>query len=385
MPGKFIKILVEGKSFKNVTEAATFYNLKPKVVRDRIRADWSVEEALELVDREVRVYNGCLIQGKSFASITAAAKEFGVKPNIANKRLSDGWSIEEAMGLVQRGSRRKGNPKACTILGIEFESKAERNRYFGLSEKTPDLVEKRLARKWTELEAVGLEKRVSSKKKWKKSKIIVGKAYPHGEMGEFKLYCIRNKINGKKYIGITITDLKTRLRGHFAQAFSEEKSNNKFHNAIRKYGVDNFEISLIRKDARDFYELGKQEIEEIEKRKTIISGYNTSQGGDIGTATAIEINGVKFVSISSAADFYGIRPDNFAQRLRNGWSPEEAASSEGGRTQSFSVNGVSYKSFREACRAYNLKWQTIYARINAHGWTVDQAFELVDPPAKSKR
>ena len=75
MPGKFIKISVEGNSFKNVTEAATFYNLKPKVVRDRIRADWSVEEALELVDREVRVYNGCLIQGKNFASITAAAKE----------------------------------------------------------------------------------------------------------------------------------------------------------------------------------------------------------------------------------------------------------------------------------------------------------------------
>jgi predicted GIY-YIG superfamily endonuclease len=45
-------------------------------------------------------------------------------------------------------------------------------------------------------------------------------------------YCIRNKINGKRYIGITIQRLGKRLRDHISKVNTNGKCI--FHNSIRK-------------------------------------------------------------------------------------------------------------------------------------------------------
>ena len=54
-----------------------------------------------------------------------------------------------------------------------------------------------------------------------------------------KIYCIRNKINGKEYVGHTKNPLEKRFKQHSYQCKVEKSL---ISDAINKYGKDNFEI-----------------------------------------------------------------------------------------------------------------------------------------------
>ena len=58
------------------------------------------------------------------------------------------------------------------------------------------------------------------------------------------IYKATNIINGKIYIGQTIKSLKRRASQHRTAAFSRN-SQLKFHQAIRKYGFENFSFNQI--------------------------------------------------------------------------------------------------------------------------------------------
>ena len=59
-----------------------------------------------------------------------------------------------------------------------------------------------------------------------------------------KVYCISNKINNKKYVGFTSMTIAERMGQHRHKAISG-KSKSIIHNAIRKYGWDNFDVSVL--------------------------------------------------------------------------------------------------------------------------------------------
>ena len=62
------------------------------------------------------------------------------------------------------------------------------------------------------------------------------------------IYCYTNKINGKRYIGQTINELKTRHRLHMnAVRFTSNKRDNEtpIHRAMRKYGIENFKLEIL--------------------------------------------------------------------------------------------------------------------------------------------
>ena len=94
---------------------------------------------------------------------------------------------------------------------------------------------------------------------------------------EGRIYIHRNKINGKCYVGQTIQDPKMRWMngdGYNAQP--------KFHNAIIKYGWDNFE-HLVLSDIYDNQdELNAAEIATINKYDSFNNGYNGTLGGNSG-------------------------------------------------------------------------------------------------------
>lgn len=90
-------------------------------------------------------------------------------------------------------------------------------------------------------------------------------------------YCVRNKFNAKLYIGITTKHPTERWKGHLKKV--KQSSNNKFHNAIRKYGSENFEIDWIDyTNLITFSELNEIEIETISKYNTYYEGYNSTFG-----------------------------------------------------------------------------------------------------------
>lgn len=88
------------------------------------------------------------------------------------------------------------------------------------------------------------------------------------------IYKFTNKINGKIYVGQTKETLQERVRRH-----KKDKSPTKFLNALRFYGIQNFNIEKI-DDANSIEELNNKEIFWIKKLKTFgKNGYNLTKGG----------------------------------------------------------------------------------------------------------
>jgi hypothetical protein len=89
----------------------------------------------------------------------------------------------------------------------------------------------------------------------------------------YYLYCHTNKINGKKYIGISL-----QKPSHRWQNGKGYKGCPKFEKAIKKYGWNNFTHEILL-DNLTQEEASKLEQEYISKYNTINNGYNILQGG----------------------------------------------------------------------------------------------------------
>lgn len=111
-----------------------------------------------------------------------------------------------------------------------------------------------------------------------------------------EIYKIQNKVNGKCYIGQTVTSFNERynfkgegaervlgyleMREAKASSYSEKLyHNNHLLCALRKYGVENFNVEII-DTAETLEELNKKEEKWIKLYKAFENGYNKCKGGD---------------------------------------------------------------------------------------------------------
>lgn len=96
------------------------------------------------------------------------------------------------------------------------------------------------------------------------------------------IYIYINKINGHKYIGQT-NNLQKRFNGHKSDSYNTNSHsyNYPLHNAIRKYGIENFEFKVLESNLTQ-EEANEKEKYWIQKEKSHISqgGYNITFGGD---------------------------------------------------------------------------------------------------------
>ena len=90
------------------------------------------------------------------------------------------------------------------------------------------------------------------------------------------IYQITNKINGKFYIGKTEFSIEKRFKEHCNDAFRDKNEKRPLYAAMRKYGIENFEISLIEKTDNP----NEREIYWIEQKGSFKNGYNATMGGD---------------------------------------------------------------------------------------------------------
>lgn len=126
------------------------------------------------------------------------------------------------------------------------------------------------------------------------------------------IYKLTNKLNGKSYIGQAI-DIRKRWREHKCASLNPNNKdfNMVIHKAIRKYGIENFNLEIIEECEQS--ELNDKEIYWIDKYNTYHQGYNASIGGNnydhLGTpieAYDMQGNFVKeYPSIKSAANDIG--------------------------------------------------------------------------------
>lgn len=95
-----------------------------------------------------------------------------------------------------------------------------------------------------------------------------------------KTYIIyRHTLNNKQYIGYSSQTLEERLLEHTKS--SKSNSENHFHRAIRKYGVENI-VSEILVTADSKTEAKRKEMFYISLHDTFKNGYNMTLGGDGG-------------------------------------------------------------------------------------------------------
>jgi len=95
------------------------------------------------------------------------------------------------------------------------------------------------------------------------------------------IYCITNQINGKQYIGQS---------KHIERRFNEHKTynnNSVIHNAISKYGEDNFTFEILLECSEE--ELPNEEEKFIKLYGTYKQGYNCTWGGEIPPTKCPEI------------------------------------------------------------------------------------------------
>lgn len=91
------------------------------------------------------------------------------------------------------------------------------------------------------------------------------------------VYKSTNLLNGMSYIGVTTKSIEYRKRTH---EIASKYSNRKFHNALKKYGFNNFDW-IVLQECDDINQLEEMEKFYIEKYDTFNNGYNLTTGGEL--------------------------------------------------------------------------------------------------------
>lgn len=92
------------------------------------------------------------------------------------------------------------------------------------------------------------------------------------------IYMHTSKTSGKSYIGQTIKGIMHRWKAHCRDAEAVRMPNNHFHKAIRSYGNDDWEHTILAADVPQKL-LNEYEQNFIEKYDTYNKGYNSNIGG----------------------------------------------------------------------------------------------------------
>lgn len=97
------------------------------------------------------------------------------------------------------------------------------------------------------------------------------------------VYCIKNTVNNKEYIGLTTRTLEKRWKQHIYESNKQDswEWNTPLGNAIKKYGKDLFQVFVLEECSSET-ELKQKEIQLIKERKSLSTenGYNLTLGGD---------------------------------------------------------------------------------------------------------
>lgn len=98
------------------------------------------------------------------------------------------------------------------------------------------------------------------------------------------IYKFENKINHHIYIGQSV-NIQNRYKMHLWAAFSEKAKdyNTQFHQALRKYGIDNFDFEVIAElTPEEYTREGLNTLERyfIKHYNSFHDGYNATEGGD---------------------------------------------------------------------------------------------------------
>jgi group I intron endonuclease len=186
-------------------------------------------------------------------------------------------------------------------------------------------------------------------------------------MNIYSIYKIINKINGKVYIGFTST-ISGRWKKHIFDTINNNKktdSNKILHNAMRKYGIENFEYEVIYQSKDRDYTLNTMEkffIVEFNSHCVGGEGYNATYGGQ-GTFGPKTKEHRKKLSLSN--QYLGkILPKEIKEKISlklkgRIFSEQHLKRKSEAQKKKVMVNNIEYDSGRSAALANNVCPATI--------------------------
>lgn len=135
-------VTVAGKAFTSVSAAARAHGKDARYVNWALKdGGRTIEEALGLAPAINRQSQALEVRGVHYSSLEAAAVAHSIKPETFNKRLRKyGWTVEEALELVERPVEWKRVGRGLVYLVTHIESGKS---YVGATQST-------LAKRWAE-------------------------------------------------------------------------------------------------------------------------------------------------------------------------------------------------------------------------------------------
>jgi hypothetical protein len=198
-----------------------------------------------------------------------------------------------------------------------------------------------------------------------------------------KIYLATNTHNGKQYVGLTTRPLSTRVKGHISSALKGKGSEYSLQAAIREHGSKSITFKII-DTAETEEDLSEKEILYIKQYDTLTpNGYNLNRGGAIGQGGEIyEVEGEEYFGLAKVADAYGILEITMHKRMQSGtWTLEQACGIEPPPEieqlgLKIALDGMEFLSISKACEFYKIDKRIIDMRINRMGWSLEEAFIL---------
>lgn len=189
------------------------------------------------------------------------------------------------------------------------------------------------------------------------------------------IYRIVNFRNGKAYIGQTKRK-DVRENFHFCALKNSRHTNKHLQNAYNKSGRQAFFFEVIESDIPTTI-VDDREKHWIAYFDSYANGYNGTEGGK-GNLRPLtkecEWNGIKYPSITAAAQANGVPLETMSTRLRRGHTCDSGVL----RGVECEWNGVKYPSIAEAAKSLGLKESPMRSRL-IRGFTCD-----ADMPGKTK-
>jgi transposase-like protein len=166
--GRGKPVTIMGIVYSTITEAALAYDMRSDTLQRRLSSGWTPEQAVGLEPKVVtsKLAKPVVVDGVTYPSQTAACKAYGVDLTAVIGRLKRGWSAEEAYGAKPR------NPihfRPIVVDGISFSSVKEAAERFGVRS---DTALARLKRGWNPEEAFGISRRQLGNRRFSESEVI---------------------------------------------------------------------------------------------------------------------------------------------------------------------------------------------------------------------
>lgn len=172
------------------------------------------------------------------------------------------------------------------------------------------------------------------------------------------IYKATSTTTGKVYIGQTTQTLQERINQHNSHAYGHQY-NYHFHNAIRKYGAEDFTYEIIEDGIKSTETLNERERYWISYYNSYYDGYNSTMGGD-GTVrrddelivklfkeghTTQEICEITGYNRQTVYRSYGVNGLTEENNTRKGEQVRERCSRA---VEQYSLNGQYIKTWRSA-------------------------------------